>query len=433
VYGKYVGTTVPTMLDHIAHWLETGGDADADQRRLELLTKLGVDEDESAPALTPDFEDRSHLGASLEAAVEAQSDQVTRDLAMIEREVFAREVGEIAAAVDKDRTAMASVETAVTVERLDHYFQSHEVFRNLHTRSITRIPGGYSKDTFLVATEGERGPHELVIRRDFPFGPTETSAADEYDVLSCVAERGLPVARPLAAERDRAILGQPFLVVERIAGVNAATVFAADPAVARAGSLELARILGQLHAIDLVSTNLSGVAHADPTEAVRRHIAMWRAHWMRHRIHPVPLIQSAFSWLDRHVPKGVARSVLVHADARPDNMLVENGKVTALLDWEFTHVGDPAEDLEYTRLFVEPFVDWTSFVAEYLAAGGIRVSDASSRFYEVWRSVRNFVCCDVSWGGFTAGRYPSIKLSAQGIIWRRYFLRTTAEALERVA
>jgi aminoglycoside phosphotransferase (APT) family kinase protein len=228
-------------------------------------------------------------------------------------------------------------------------------------------------------------------------------------------------------------LGQPFLVVERIAGVNAATVFAADAAIARSGSLELARILGQLHAIDPVSTQLSGAAHTDPTEAVRRHIALWRAHWMRHRVHPVPLIQSAFSWLDRHVPKEIARTVLVHADARPDNMLIENGKVAALLDWEFTHVGDPAEDLEYTRLFVEPFVDWTSFVAAYLAAGGIQVSDASSRFYEVWRSVRNFVCCDVSWGGFTAGRYPSIKLSAQGIIWRRYFLRTTAEALERVA
>jgi tRNA A-37 threonylcarbamoyl transferase component Bud32 len=47
-------------------------------------------------------------------------------------------------------------------------------------------------------------------------------------------------------------------------------------------------------------------------------------------------------------------SVLVHGDFGPQNMLFDNAtlQVTALVDWEFAHAGDPVEDLAWAEWIV---------------------------------------------------------------------------------
>jgi aminoglycoside phosphotransferase (APT) family kinase protein len=54
--------------------------------------------------------------------------------------------------------------------------------------------------------------------------------------------------------------------------------------------------------------------------------------------------ESARRYMDAVVPRlGSAPGVLVHGDAvNPGNILVENGEITGLLDWEWSLVGDPA-------------------------------------------------------------------------------------------
>jgi aminoglycoside phosphotransferase (APT) family kinase protein len=422
------------MLDCIAQWTAAGGDAEADAERGALLARLGGSHADSDPRLVADFDDSGDLGRILDSRMTETGGAAgaVREIAGIEHRFLQRESAAIASSVSAAEAMLAEIEVELTTERLDAYFASSDHFSGRRTRSIKRIPGGYSKDTYLVLTDGG-DPSELIIRRDFPFGPTGRSAADEYGLLERLADTGLPVARPIAAEYDRSFVGEPFIVVEKMPGANAAELFLKDPALARSGCLELARLLGRLHAIDPdrlcdLSSDLR-----DPAKAVQTHLADWREHWLRHRIHPAPLAQAAFHWLAENTPQDIPRLVLVHADARPDNMLIENGRVSALLDWEFAHVGDPMEDLEYSRLYVEHHLDWADFIEAYLSAGGAPVSAAGTRFYEVWRSLRNFICCDVSWGGFVTDRYPSIKLSAQGVIYRRYFLQTLAQALERVA
>jgi tRNA A-37 threonylcarbamoyl transferase component Bud32 len=46
-------------------------------------------------------------------------------------------------------------------------------------------------------------------------------------------------------------------------------------------------------------------------------------------------------------------SVLVHGDFGPQNMLLDaSGQVAALVDWEFSHLGDPIEDLAWAEWIV---------------------------------------------------------------------------------
>ena len=45
-------------------------------------------------------------------------------------------------------------------------------------------------------------------------------------------------------------------------------------------------------------------------------------------------------------------SVLVHGDFGPQNVLIAGDHVSALLDWEFAHIGRPIEDLAWTEWIV---------------------------------------------------------------------------------
>jgi aminoglycoside phosphotransferase (APT) family kinase protein len=59
--------------------------------------------------------------------------------------------------------------------------------------------------------------------------------------------------------------------------------------------------------------------------------------------------EEAFRWLRSRVPRDEQRGV-VHGDYRIGNALVENGHVTALLDWELAYIGDVRFDLGYLAL-----------------------------------------------------------------------------------
>ncbi len=45
-------------------------------------------------------------------------------------------------------------------------------------------------------------------------------------------------------------------------------------------------------------------------------------------------------------------SVVVHGDFGPQNVLFEDDRITALLDWEFAHIGQPVEDLAWAEWIV---------------------------------------------------------------------------------
>jgi aminoglycoside phosphotransferase (APT) family kinase protein len=61
---------------------------------------------------------------------------------------------------------------------------------------------------------------------------------------------------------------------------------------------------------------------------------------------------------------------VVHGDIGAHNLLVHDDRLTAILDWEFSRVGDPAEDLGVARPNVIACMDWDEFLRIYRDAGG---------------------------------------------------------------
>jgi len=59
--------------------------------------------------------------------------------------------------------------------------------------------------------------------------------------------------------------------------------------------------------------------------------------------------------------------------------LIEGEHLTAVLDWEFLHLGDPAVDLGLVRVYAEEFMQWEEFMRLYRAAGGVPVAERRVR------------------------------------------------------
>jgi aminoglycoside phosphotransferase (APT) family kinase protein len=112
----------------------------------------------------------------------------------------------------------------------------------------------------------------------------------------------------------------------------------------------------------------------------------------------------AAEWLREHLPPA-DRIVLVHGDYRSGNFLYDDGgRITAILDWELAHLGDPHEDLGWV---VNPLFSVRGAGGERLACGlsprdemlaryeqatGWRVDPERLRFYEIFNNYKLAVC-----------------------------------------
>ncbi len=330
-------------------------------------------------------------------------------------EAARKEKAEVEKITQREEKRLASLEKPVTSNQLNAYFASVDELKDKKVTSITQLPGGFSKATFLIETHS--APN-LILRRDLPFYVSPCSAADEFEYLRALSAEGLQVARPIVASRDSGILGYPFLITECAPGVNAGVLAKENSDAGRNVALQLAAMLGQLHAMDPAAVGMQ--SELEPEAYMRQYIASWQVLWRSSGGPSCWFVEKALEWLDENVPEDIEQLVLIHGDARPDNMLADhNGNNCVLLDWEFLHAGDPVEDLQYAWQFVEPLIDSASFYESYLQAGGRPHSDKRGNYYRVWRNVRNLICLDLSWAAFSKGDCPSYLAGAPRLLFRR--------------
>jgi aminoglycoside phosphotransferase (APT) family kinase protein len=282
---------------------------------------------------------------------------------------------------------------AVTAVAFERYLKSHpKSSPDVRVKSVVDIPGGRSKRTILVELENPAHlPPALVLRMDTGRG-VGTNVSDEFPLLDRVSRMGLPVPQPLWLEAEPEVFGFPFIVFRRMPGEAAGDLiegaFKKVPETGRA----LARALAAIHVagaemIEDPGMRGSAVPH---THALLKHYHDW---WSAKKPFPSIIIEAAFIWLRRNVDAGLGQATVVHADTAFHNLLLDEHGNACLLDWEFAHLGDAAEDLASCRPAVQRFMPWEDFLAEYYSRGGNRVTDFQLDYFEVWRPLRNAVLC----------------------------------------
>lgn len=253
-----------------------------------------------------------------------------------------------------------------------------------------RLPGGAIQDNFLldvdVASGHLRGRHALVLRTDAPSAVAASlTRAQEFAVLRVAHDAGVAAPKPLFLCRDREVIGREFFVMERLPGIapghrltREAELVPDRDALAYALGANLAKI----HAIRPPVAALDVLA-APSDDPARTTIAEYRA-YLDTLEDAYPALECALRWCDVHAPSS-HDVTLVHRDYRTGNYLVDAGRLTGVLDWEFAGFGDPREDLGWFTARC-----WR-FAAPEREAGGIATLEPFLDGYESvagWRITR---------------------------------------------
>jgi aminoglycoside phosphotransferase (APT) family kinase protein len=216
--------------------------------------------------------------------------------------------------------------------------------------TVELIAAGMSNLTYVVAPEGRDG--EAVILRRPPTGAVLATAHDmarEHRVITALGGTPVPVPRTLHLCTDPSVLGAPFYVMERVVGVHVAEElppgYADQPAERRAIGEGFVDVLADLHAVDPVAVGLGEFGR--PEGFLARQVRRWTMQWEATRDTERPALDALAARLAQTVPT-TQRSSVVHGDYRLDNCLLDPGlpgRISAVLDWEMSTLGDPLTDL----------------------------------------------------------------------------------------
>jgi aminoglycoside phosphotransferase (APT) family kinase protein len=231
---------------------------------------------------------------------------------------------------------------------------------------------GMSSETILLTAawteDGSQVEQRLVAR----VAPTDSDVPvfssyrldHQFDLMRKVAElTDVPVPRVRWLEPTGAVLGTPFFLMDRVDGVVPPDVmpytfgdnwfFDAPAEQQRALQDSTVEVLAKLHSIPNAQETFGFLAEIDPPgdTPLRRHFG-WLKNWYQYAVPDIgrsPLVEQALGWLEDHFPEDVAASdtVLIWGDSRIGNVLYQDFRPSAVLDWEMATVGPRELDVSW--------------------------------------------------------------------------------------
>jgi aminoglycoside phosphotransferase (APT) family kinase protein len=232
---------------------------------------------------------------------------------------------------------------ALELERLGRYLETHaRGFRGL--RSAERLVGGNSNPIWRL--EADSG---LYILRTQPAGQLLKSAHAldrEVRVLSALYASCIPVPRLLLCN-DMSVVGVQFYLMDFIDGVIHRDMGLPDvPTEQRRACYDAAiDALAKIHRCDVAAFGLSGFGR--PGNYFERQLHRWTRQYETAMPEGNAQMNALISRLQRLVPQGPHAVVLLHGDARLDNLMFDRvgARIIAVLDWELSTLGHPLADL----------------------------------------------------------------------------------------
>ena len=250
--------------------------------------------------------------------------------------------------------------------------------------ALERLSGGASMESWAFT-----GGDEAYVLRRAPSAEVMTGRpldhAGEAAIIRAAFAAGVPAPEIVVELTPHDGIGSGF-VMRRIEGSPQpqAALGSAEPS--RLLS-ELAATLAAIHRVPLAGLPLSPL---DPAAGVAALAGQFAEHGGDR-----PIVALGLAWLRANLPEPVPPQ-LIHGDFRLGNLLVADGRLTGVLDWELAHSGDYHEDLAFGCMAVWRFGSprpafglgsLADLFAAYQASGGSPVDPARFRFWLVYRTV----------------------------------------------
>ena len=277
---------------------------------------------------------------------------------------------------------------------------------------MRRISAGSSRAMYLLTRDDAE---DWVLRVDTGGGPvagTELTLRREAELYRVLAD--FPVAIPRFEglhPSDRAF------VMTRAAGTHDLATLELPDRVAICDRFIDA--LADVHRIDIARLDLPSFRPVTgPRDHALTELDLWEGILNDRLGGDVALGRSAFALLRVLAPDYHGPTVLCHGDVGPKNFMFDHGRITAIIDWENAHFGDPMDDLAWWIFRGHEWLGVAGNLADQLARwsarSGLPLDPHRLIYYRTFVLLRWYIeiRTGLSNGGSSQDRAPYLRLIA---------------------
>lgn len=293
-----------------------------------------------------------------------------------------------------------------------------------------RIPGGGVREGwFLDVGPSPEQSAELFLRCSTSTIPDSAAfhlLSTEAAVVRALHAAGITVAQVHAVHPTR-----EAVLMERISG---RTWFSQirDPQEQLDVAQDFIRNLAAVHRLDPAALAVPALG---PVLSARE-IALARIADIRARARQAdgstdPLVALSADWLEQNVPDYDGPVVLVQGDTGPGNFMYQDGRVTAVVDWELCHWGDPMDDIAWLslRTVQDTFTHLPDRLREYAKLSGHELDVERVWYYRVFAETTMATLNLEQAEAPAGGTAPAVRDGGNALIYEQLHRRLWLETL----
>jgi aminoglycoside phosphotransferase (APT) family kinase protein len=284
---------------------------------------------------------------------------------------------------------------------------------------LRRIATGNSRANWYVElSDGAR--YVVRIEQGGVFG---SSSAEEFRFMQAAHAVGCPVARVRWLEATGAVTGQPLFVMDFLDG---ATAGRDDRTMSPELAGDFVAALHRLHTTDWraqLDTDLTAET------ATHAQIDRWYEVYRSAADTGVPLLEEGAAWLHHYAPASDTVAI-VHGDPGPGNFVHDGTRVTAFTDWEFAHLGDPAEDWAYLiTMRGSRTMSPDAWLALFERVAGVTLTQADLHYWSVFNFFKG-ACANLTCRRAFVGSNPAPNMAIIGTALHQTYVRQVASLID---
>jgi len=314
-------------------------------------------------------------------------------------------------------------------KNLQDFFRKNLNDPGLTLSELVQYTEGWSCETFRATLDLKNNPREFIIRKEPPVGMiSHYNMEKEFRVLKALMSTDMKSPKVFWFEPDPAVMGRPFYVMERVLGEvpvppmkDEKQVLFADEKIRRTLAEDFVDILVRLHRVDWRALGLDFLGDPGPGKgSAREQVKYWEDNIRHDQLEPHPVVTQAVLWLKDHLPEAEKTSI-IHGDYRTGNYISRDGRIQAILDWEFVHLGDPMEELAYVidlgwrsgppDLLVSHLMTEAEFLKLYQEKSGLTIKKDSLEYYRVLNALKAVALGVGAAKAFSGGKARDLRIA----------------------
>ena len=261
-----------------------------------------------------------------------------------------------------------------------------------------QIQSGMSNKVYFVDINYEIANNEIrksLVLRIYPEKHDPLKPQREFRKLGRLQGAPIPVPKPYLLEVNPSILGYPFSLIERIPGVTL------EKAVKSYSKTDFDKFIDGFaqYLVNLHNFRFKNYGLETPKGIISEEIP-YDKYILNDINRSLTFLQKAGYYVDPlskwfmsfKKQLKLDRFSLLHGDPQPRNIMGKGAKITGLIDWEYSRLGDPALDAGWTLFFFSLYPELDNkrhdFYNSYI--NKVKLPDIDNRifFYEVYTAAR---------------------------------------------